>query len=229
MNGKERTDFGNRVLQALAAAELTQVRAAKLLSQKLNREIKPQTIQYMASSADESALTADLAALCGVRYEWLARGTGPMREIDELGIEGVSSEAFVEIPAMVLKAAAGKGYLPDYVEIKGGRAYTKEFFRQERVDPRNCFRIKVDGHSMEPTLWDGDWVLVNGADKELRNNKVYAFQVHDEIRVKRFFLQTDGSLLIHSDNKAFPEERLFDSSSVSVLGRVIDKSGKGGL
>lgn len=228
---ERKTAYGQRVSQALVAAELNQTTAAKKLSQRLSREIKPQTIQYLASKAEESALTADLAEICTVRYEWLAHGRGTMREHHD-DDEAVSTEEFVEIPAMELKAAAGKGYLPHYVSVKGGRAYTKAWFKQQRVSPGDCFRLKVEGRSMERTLFDGDWVLVNGAAKMLRNDRVYVFQVDDETRIKRFLKKSDGSWIIHSDNdREFPDEVLTkeDAEHFPVLGQVIDKSGSGGL
>lgn len=226
----KKTPYGIRVTQALAAAGLNQTAAARALSAKLKREVPPQTVQYMASIAEESTLSADLAALCGVRYEWLAHGIGPM--LEDGGHQGVSAEEFVEVRAMILKGSAGTGYLPDFVEVKGGRAYTRSFFKQQRVDPHNCFRIQVQGRSMERTLFEGDWALVNGGATDIRNNKVYAFAVRDEIRIKRFFWLADGSLLLHSDNdKEYPDETLSerDAETFAVLGQIIDRSGSGGL
>lgn len=73
---KPRTEFAGRIQQAIAIAGLNQTSLARTLSAKLGRSIKPQTIQYLASAATESALTADIAEVCGVRYPWLAHGTG---------------------------------------------------------------------------------------------------------------------------------------------------------
>ncbi len=227
---QKKTEFGQRVTQALVAAGLNQTAAAKLLTDRLGYKIPPQTVQYMSDKGEESALTADLAEICTVRYEWLAHGRGTMRHHDDN--EGVSSEEFVEVPAMELKVAAGKGYLPHYVSVKGGRAYTKAWFKQQRVNPGDCFRVKVDGRSMERTLFDGDWVLVNGAAKILRNDRVFVFQVDDETRIKRFLKKSDGSWIIHSDNeREHPDEVLSkeDAEHFPVLGQVIDKSGSGGL
>lgn len=227
---ERKTAYGQRLTQALLAADLDQTAAAKLLTQRLGREIKPQTIQYLSNKAHRSTMTAELAEICTVRYEWLAHGRGTMR--DEQQEEGVSADEFVEVLAMELKAAAGKGYLPHYVAVKGGRAYTKAWFAQQRVKPGDCFRLKVEGRSMERTLFDGDWVLVNGAAKMLRNERIFVFQVDDEIRIKRFLKKSDGSWIIHSDNERdFPDEPLSkeDAEHFPVLGQVIDKSGNGGL
>lgn len=229
---ERKTPFGQRVSQALLAAELNQTEAAKALTARLGKEVKPQTVQYMAGKAEESAITADLAEVCGVRYEWLAHGKGRMRDPDDSEFEGVSTEHFVEVKALELKAAAGKGYLPHFVSVKGGRAYTKAWFKQVGVNPEDCFRLQVEGRSMEKTLFHGDWTLVNGAARTLRNGRVFVFQVDDETRIKRFFKKSDGSWLIHSDNDSeFPDEVLSkeDAENFPVLGQVIDKSGNGGL
>lgn len=75
--GKAGTPFAERVREALTGADLDQTGAAAALSKLCGRKIKQQTVQWLTSKAKDSALTADLAQICGVRYRWLAYGEAP--------------------------------------------------------------------------------------------------------------------------------------------------------
>lgn len=70
------TPFAARVQRALKHAALSQTDAASRLSIRLKRKISPATIQHICIKAEESALTTDLAAICGVDPEWLASNNG---------------------------------------------------------------------------------------------------------------------------------------------------------
>ena len=173
-----------------------------------------------------------VAAVLDVDANWLATGEGAMAAADD----GVSSDEFLEVPVLTLKAQAGKGYLPGYVEVKGGHAYRKSDLEALGVKPELAFRLKIDNDSMAPTLHHGDWALVNSAAKEIKSERVYVFQVRDEIRVKRFRWATGDRLEIISDNPdktRFPNEimtaEIAEQMQAQILGQVIDKSGRGGL
>lgn len=221
--------FGERVREARLEAHLTQAALAKAAGMK-----QPTIAEIEAGDYKESRRLNALARALKVSPDWLEHGRGP-KHISNISpvvlVEG-SDEEFVEVRALSLKTSAGGAYTVDYVAVKGGRAYTREYFRKKGIKPEKCFRVTVAGDSMEPTLFDGDEALVNGAETEIRNGRVYAFHVRGEPRVKRFFWQSDGTLKIHSDNDArYPDETLQKEAAEAfeVLGRVIDKSGSGGL
>jgi phage repressor protein C with HTH and peptisase S24 domain len=172
------------------------------------------------------------ASFLEVDANWLATGEGSMALADD----GVSAEEFLEVRVLTLKADAGQGYLPGYIEVKGGHAYRRSELAALHVKPEDAFRLMIDNDSMRPTLYHGDWVLVDGGKKEIRSEGVFVFQVRDQIRVKRFRWTTDGSLEIISDNpdKARYPTEIFtaeqaDAAQAKILGRVVDKSGTGGL
>lgn len=194
---------------------------------------QPTIAEIEAGDYKESKRLNALARALKVNADWLEHGKGPQHLLHTspvMLVEG-SDEEFVEVKVLTIKASAGGGYMTDYVAIEGGRAYTRSFFRKHRTKPESCFRVSIINDSMVPTLHPGDEALVNGADSEIRNDAVFAFQVRDEVRIKRFFLQSDGSLRIHSDNTRYPDETLPKDAAEAfkVLGRVIDKSGSGGL
>jgi phage repressor protein C with HTH and peptisase S24 domain len=141
----------------------------------------------------------------------------------------------VLIGESTIQFAAGIGYEPIIEpDTQGTQAsYRLEWFRSERIDPSKCRRFKVRGDSMERTLFDGDTILVNMAETTVIDGKVYAVRMGNELRVKRLRLRVDGSMLIESDNSAtYPTEILTADKipeTLVIIGRVRDKSGKGGL
>lgn len=210
---------------------MTQAALAKAAGMK-----QPTIAEIERGDYQESKRLNALARALKVNPDWLETGKGPKHFLHTspvVLVEG-SDEEFVEVKALTLKARGGRdgGYAIDYVAVKGGRAYTRDYFRKKGLNPDKCFRVSVLGDSMEPTLFDGDEALVNGADTEIRNGHVYAFHVRGEPRVKRFFWLAGGSLRIHSDNDArYPDEVLGKDAAegFEVLGRVVDRSGSGGL
>ena len=71
-------------------------------------------------------------------------------------------------------------------------------------------RVAVSGHSMEPGLEDGDWLLVDPVTSEPRRGELVV--VRDPRRVERLLVKRvvsagpDGSLLIAGDHPAHRQE-----------------------
>lgn len=228
-------DFPQRVRQALAYAELNHTSAAKKLTEKLGREIKPQTIQYMSSKAKSSELAADLAMLCGVNYEWLAHGFG------EMIFYATESSAALEInesrPNLdwdfvdrVIDAhlSAGNGeVIWDFDIVSGSRAFERSWMQKEGLRADRCKLWNVRGDSMWPEFSDGDSVLVNMADRDIVSGNVYALVGDDGLRIKRLY-NREGYVEMRSDNPqqhVYPPEQIKDHN-YAVIGRVVWKAGK---
>ena len=83
--------------------------------------------------------------------------------------------------------------------------------------------IHVLGDSMEPTLSDGDEVLVDASDQGLRlRDGIYVLRADDALVVKRVTLKPGGrKITISSDNSAYPSWDDVDRSEIQVVGRVI--------
>ena len=83
--------------------------------------------------------------------------------------------------------------------------------------------IHVLGDSMEPTLSDGDEVLVDASDQGSRlRDGIYVLRADDALVVKRVTLKPGGrKITISSDNSAYPSWDDVDRSEIQVVGRVI--------
>ncbi|MEB1136038.1 S24 family peptidase [Xanthomonas campestris pv. campestris] len=155
------------------------------------------------------------------------------------GEDGLDPEREVTVAEVDVLVSAGSGLrMPEFVETRYRMSYQLSWFRHVGAKPENVRVMRVTGDSMERTLFDGDRIAVNLADnKHIIDGKVYVFTtggIDPDVKIKRLFKTADGRLRIVSDNpdKAqYPDELLTpdDAANVYVVGRVIDRSGRGGL
>ena len=64
-----------------------------------------------------------------------------------------------------------------------------------------CRIIRVTGESMEPTLPDGGAILIDLANKNQKDGKIFVIRIGDELVVKRTVLDPDAGWLVVSDNR----------------------------
>ena len=89
----------------------------------------------------------------------------------------------------------------------------------------NCFM--VTGDSMvnidNKGIFDGDILFVDITQKQVFDG-IYVIEINNELRVKRLLKQLDNTILIKSDNPAYPTE-IYDTENspynLSIVGRVV--------
>ncbi|WP_170292316.1 LexA family transcriptional regulator [Xanthomonas maliensis] len=155
------------------------------------------------------------------------------------GEDGLDPDREVLVAEVDVLVSAGTGLrAPEFVETRYRMSYQLSWFQHVGAKPENVRVMRVTGDSMERTLFDGDRIAVNLADnRAIVDGKVYVFTtggVEPDVKIKRLFKTSDGRLRVVSDNpdKAlYPDEILSadDVSNVYLVGRVIDRSGRGGL
>lgn len=87
------------------------------------------------------------------------------------------------------------------LEYEGARPVT------DLANPEEYVWIKVSGNSMEPSLQNGDFVLVHLQSTAENGNIVVAIVEGDEATIKRFE-QHDGVVLLKPDNRQYPTKLL---------------------
>lgn len=193
-----------------------------------------------------------LAVATGVRIEWLILGTGPMHDgptgqevVDFIGggpnpylkhtvvpVQPVPPTPppanppgnFVVIPHLDVKAAAGNG-----LEVFSERDRMHFALSQEWImrnlgrKPENLAIIEAVGHSMSPTIDDGDMMIIDTSVREARSEGVYVLSTDSGLLVKRIQIGFDGSFYVVSDNPSFPKEtvRGADRSDIRVVAQVL--------
>ena len=154
------------------------------------------------------------------------------------GYDGIDPEAEVLVAEVDVVVSGGHGaVVPEFVETRYRMAYQLSWLRQVGANPRDVRLMKVTGNSMERTLFNGDRIAVYIADHRIVDGRVYVFAtggVDPDIKVKRLYRTIDGRLRITSDNMdkmQYPDEYLTpeEAEQLTMIGRVIDRSGQGGL
>ncbi|MEP2101285.1 MAG: S24 family peptidase [Parasphingorhabdus sp.] len=136
----------------------------------------------------------------------------------------LSSQNMVRIKQLQLGASAGPGSLADDEAPQDSMAFGAKWLKQIGTDPKKLSLIVVDGDSMDPTLCDGDDIMVDhsAAERPLRDG-IYVLRMDDVLLVKRLALRPSGQLSIRSDNERYPDWDDIDPAEVNIIGRVVWK------
>jgi phage repressor protein C with HTH and peptisase S24 domain len=148
---------------------------------------------------------------------------------DPVGDEEVRIEE-----SRLVRFAGGRGHeAPIYetVEDSEPATYRQSWFQKERINPLKTKRFRITGHSMEPMLFPNDTVLVNIEETTIRDGHIYAIAQGNAMRVKVLYKRPDGVLLRSINWQEYPDELVqgADLEEFRVIGKVRDKSGRGGL
>ncbi len=131
----------------------------------------------------------------------------------------------VLVPRLDVGASAGPGAVPGSEQPMARMAFDHRLLRDLTGSAFDALSmIRVAGDSMDPTLVDGDDILVDGGDSEDRlRDGIYVLRVEDSLIVKRLILWPEGErrFVIRSDNPHHPDRRDYDPASVHIIGRVI--------
>jgi phage repressor protein C with HTH and peptisase S24 domain len=172
-----------------------------------------------------------IAEVAKVDLKWLIAGTGS-KEIKppEDAFEGgaldsrgriVNEIAF--IPRLDVQASAGMGSLvvsEDTVDIL---AFNRNWLRERSINAVAARVLDVKGDSMEPTIRDGDILVVDTSITQVRDNAIYVIIYAGNVLVKRVHLKRDGSLTLISDNERYPREDvpIAEVPDLHIAGRVM--------
>lgn len=169
-----------------------------------------------------------LAAALGTTLMELIEGT-PSETAELQGTYDYTPAAldYALVPQYTVHGAAGNGQLNDHVEVKGGLVFKRAWLARMGLRDRHLHVIYVQGHSMEPTVCDGDVVLLDESQKTPRDGRIFAILKADgELIIKRLIQAVTGGWLIRSDNddkRAYPDQPISDSDidHLQIVGRVV--------
>lgn len=121
----------------------------------------------------------------------------------------------VKLYSPVLSAGDGNDIFSE--EQVGELPIPIQLIVEKRLDTDKLACLRVEGDSMEQKINNGAYVVIDTSKKEIVNNKIYAFNINNVIRVKRLFNALDG-IIIRSDNSIYPEEKVtFDDMRYSDM------------
>lgn len=188
--------------------------------------VPPRSLTNYLGGKNEPPVSAlsKIASACRVSLDWLATGENATSSYNRPDVAQSGNEDWVLVPIRDIAAAAGAGMINHGAEIIDRLPFSRAILRRYGVNPDRAEFIRAAGDSMEPTIRNGDLVLVDRSKREVRADAIYAIDVGEDVRIKRIRQNFDGSLTLISDNKSlYPEERLSsaDAEHLQVRGRVL--------
>ena len=181
--------------------------------------------QILLGNTLRSRFLPDIASALGVSVQWL-RGESDNRDPSAAPVP--TSQDVMEhfdiavIPELEIGYSMGGGsVLVDY-EQKGvvpfQRAWLKSLMYGGFDD---LFVARGEGDSMQPTLLDGDFVLVDTSQKQInKQDRIWCVSYGELGMIKRVRKLPDDGYMIFSDNPAVASITAHDDE-MFVVGRVI--------
>ncbi len=191
--------------------------------------------QRLSKAIDDGESQNGIAKLTDVKQATVWRflkgltslsGNNLIRLLDYVGADIVFDERkdqvvdYDLVPKHAARAGAGAS-LETSDEMEGLYAFRKDWMASQGIHVKNAVLLDVVGDSMEPLLHEGDSLLIDKQDTEIRDGKIYVVTLGDELRVKRVYKGING-LILRSENPRYPDVQVTgpDLETFVVHGRV---------
>ncbi len=151
---------------------------------------------------------------------------GPPRETAPAAVTVLDEEPFDMVARYDAQSAAGNGTVNFEGPPIDHLAFSKKWLGQNGINAGASVLINVKGDSMEPSIYDGDLVMVDQRKREIRSGRIYVFWDGDNgLRLKRLETVGDAAITIRSDNTKYPPEHRtggeMNQITEHVLGEVV--------
>lgn len=180
----------------------------------------------------------DVARCLGVKpdtfSQWKGRKKIPYKELIKYSsIQNVSLDWLIlgnkqndeknnnySIDVLDLKASAGSGVMPYEAQVIDKYILDKSFFKT--APQANKLKIiQVEGDSMEPTILDGAFIIIDETKTEFIDG-IYACLIDDNIFIKRLQFDLDGSIKIISDNQKY-EPKFYNPKNTQIFFKILGR------
>lgn len=159
---------------------------------------------YLAAEADPKITKlARIAEVCGTSIDHLMSGS-PTQHRPEIW-----TREFSFVPRYDVRVSAGPGAIVPFEDIDGTRqfvAFRTEWLRRIGVNPKTAEVLVAVGDSMEPTIRDGDLLLIDRSIDRMVDNGIYVLVIAGMVLLKRLQTRRDGSAVLKSDNARYDDE-----------------------
>lgn len=214
-------NFSQRLQMAMSEGGFTQGSLAKAVG------MAQSSIFKLLNGANSSRKTVDIAKVLGVRPEWLASGSEPMRADGQvISPSSPANEGVFRLEVLDFSVSAGPGVInSEFVEVLHSVEYSTEEARQmfNGRKPEQIRIINVRGDSMSGTIEPGDLLFVDISIQHFDGDGIYAFVYDETAHVKRLQKMKDR-LIVLSDNKIYPAWEPIERDEMNrvlIFGKVI--------
>lgn len=133
-------------------------------------------------------------------------------------------DGFILLPRYEVQAAAGGGAVVHSEQVVDHLAFKRDWIvHRLRRNPTALILIEAIGDSMETTISDGDLLLVDTSEGQLRDNAIYALSMDGALLVKRLQRRMSGAVVVKSDNDRYEPEELTasEAEALRIVGQVV--------
>ncbi len=179
--------------------------------------------QYLKGGMPGLDKLVAIAETGNVNIEWLATGDGPMRLGEKVKEDSTTSEDdyFTSIPLVNVQLSAGNGSFVISEEIKEYYKFRKDWLSKTVTSSPNAILVGVTGNSMEPTIYNGDVVMIDTGRTHIYEGEMYALRMDNTVMVKRLSHRPGDKVMIMSDNKEEYPPYETDRKNIHVLAQVV--------
>ncbi|AIZ78790.1 MULTISPECIES: S24 family peptidase [Actinobacillus] len=190
--------------------------------------------RWVKGEADPSRSNlVKIAEVSGASLEWLATGKEQQPQTSQsiVGkafqqLEVMREEAVSMIDSFVsIHVSAGFGSFNEGVTKPDGQEpYADSLLHSLGVQAKHCAVFWASGSSMQPTITDGDQLLVDLSRNEVRgDDKIYLVQNGDSVWVKRVKMLWDGVELISDNREEYEPIKISnqEAQNLQIIGQVV--------
>jgi phage repressor protein C with HTH and peptisase S24 domain len=168
-----------------------------------------------------------ISQITNYSLHWLLTGEGPMllEHSEAMVKEHLASygelDDFTLIPLVALESDRVIAREAIKASAKGKYAFRRTWL-QSKGNLENFVLFAVRSDSMDPTITDGDFVLIDRSQKEVVVGNIYALRIENAVMVNRLQPMGDRRIKVMSDNKLYESYELdFGIGDIEIIGQII--------
>lgn len=118
--------------------------------------------------------------------------------------------------------------IPPLIHGGGPKYFPRAQLESQNLDLESLYWMSAPDDSMSPSIHEGDVLVIDVSDREVKDGKVYIVRYAGSLIVKRLFKRINGLLLRSDDSTASPDETLplSKQDAIDVVGRVVLRIGE---
>lgn len=129
-----------------------------------------------------------------------------------------------------VRGSCGGGIMNYEPASKGYLIKEASFFKKYGIKPDDAFAIHADGNSMANFIVDGDIVIFDTSKTRPVNDKIFAIEHPDGLKIKRLRRKAGGTWILESDNpdkRRYPDEEINaeQATLMKIYGQFVYRQG----
>ena len=162
-----------------------------------------------------------ISQAANITVDWLLTGHESIFDIPkEKGTDETSDTSIINIPIIYSKTSASERFIKrDYNTLPFSQMWLEEL-----TETTDELAVVIQcGDSMEPTIVEGDFLLVDTSVDKVTHDSIYAINSDNIYNARRLQKNLDNSLVIRCDNNRYGEQILAGEKvgKLEIIGKIL--------